>query len=120
MADKRTSNRVFVLPESYWDYHEASSAALTDAIVTGPPGDGLALYITSIICSTGAATAWNVFFEIGAVTVLGPYYLEAVAGRGFVLNFASPKKIIARTPLTVTTSAAIAHAIDVVGFIAQV
>ena len=60
----------------------------------------------------------NVFFEEGASTVLGPYYLEAVAGRGLALHFITPKKITAATALTITTSAAIAHGIDVLGFIA--
>ena len=103
----------------YWDYHENSSSALTDATVEAAPGAGLSLYVTDIVCSTGAATAMNIFFEEVATTVLGPFYLEAVAGRGFHIRFATPKKITANTALTVTTSAAIAHSIDVTGFVAQ-
>ena len=102
-----------------WSYHENSSSALTDASVHALPGAGLSLYVTDIVCSTGAATALNIFFEEGAATVLGPYYLEAVAGRGVALHFQTPKKITANTALTVTTSAAIAHSIDVTGFTAQ-
>ena len=102
-----------------WNYHENSSSALTDASVHAAPGVGLSLYVTDIVCSTGAATAFNVFFEEGASTVLGPYYLEAVAGRGVGLHFQTPKKITANTALTITTSAAIAHGIDVTGFTAQ-
>lgn len=101
-----------------WSYHENSSLALTDASVHAAPGVGLSLYVTDIVCSTGAATALNVFFEEGVTTVLGPYYLEAVAGRGLALHFQTPKKITANTALTITTSAAIAHGIDVTGFIA--
>lgn len=101
-----------------WSYHENSSSALTDAVVQAAPGVGLSLYVTDIIVSTGAATAFNLFFEEGVTTVLGPYYLEAIAGRGLVISFATPKKITANTALTVTTSAAIAHAIDITGFIA--
>lgn len=101
-----------------WSYHENSSNALTDASVHAAPGAGLSLYVATIVVSTGAATALNVFFEEGASTVLGPYYLEAVAGRGLVINFQTPKKITANTALTITTSAAIAHGIDVTGFIA--
>lgn len=101
-----------------WSYHENSSSALTDTSVHAAPGAGLSLYVTTIVCSTGAATALNIFFEEGASTVLGPYYLEAVAGRGFAITFGVPKKITANTALTVTTSAAIAHSIDVTGFIA--
>ena len=102
-----------------WSYHENSSGALTDASVHAAPAAGLSLYVTDIVGSTGAATALNVFFEEGASTVLGPYYLEAVAGRGLSLHFLTPKKITAATALTITTSAAIAHGIDVTGFIAQ-
>lgn len=101
-----------------WSYHENSSSALTDATVHAAPGAGLSLYVTDIVVSTGAATAFNVFFEEGASAVLGPYYLEAIAGRGFSVHFQTPKKITANTALTVTTSAAIAHGIDVTGFIA--
>ena len=102
-----------------WSYHENSSNALTDASVHAAPGVGLSLYVTDIVCSTGAATALNIFFEESATTVLGPYYLEAVAGRGLALHFQTPKKVTANTALTVTTSAAIAHSIDVTGFTAQ-
>lgn len=101
-----------------WSYHENSSSALTDTSVHASPGAGLSLYVASIVFSTGAATAWNIFFEEGASTVLGPWYLEAIAGRGANIYFATPKKITAATALTVTTSAAIAHSIDVTGFIA--
>lgn len=102
-----------------WSYHEDSSSALTGASVHAAPGAGLSLYVTDIVCSTGAATALNIKFLEGAVTVLGPYYLEAVAGRGVALHFQTPKKITANTALTVTTSAAIAHSVDVTGFTAQ-
>lgn len=102
-----------------WSYHENSSAALTDAAVHAAPAAGLSLYVTDIVVSTGAATAFSVFFEEGVTTVLGPYYLEAIAGRGVALHFQTPKKITAATALTVTTSPAMAHAIDVTGFTAQ-
>lgn len=101
-----------------WSYHSDGSSALTDATVHAAPGAGLSLYVTDIVISTGAATALNAFFEEGASKVLGPYYLEAVAGRGCVVRFLTPKKITANTALTVTTSAAIAQCVDVTGFIA--
>ena len=100
-----------------FSYHENSSSALTDTTVQAAPGAGLSLYVTDIICSTGAATAFNIFFEEGSTTVLGPYYLEATSGRGLVIRFKTPKKITANTALTVTTSVAIAHSIDITGFI---
>ncbi len=100
-----------------WNYHEDSSDALTDAVVHAAPGAGLSLYVTNIVISTGAANAFNVFFEEATTTVLGPFYLEAVAGRGAAIELASPKQITANTALTVTSSAAIAHSIDVTGYI---
>lgn len=111
---------LYVIPTGpqTWSYHEDSSSALTDATVHAAPGAGLSLYVTDIVCSTGAATALNIFFEESTTKVLGPYYLEAVAGRGLAIHFGTPKKITANTALTVTTSAAIAHSIDVTGFIA--
>ena len=115
-----TDGALFAIPggPQTWSYHENSSSALTDTSVHAAPGAGLSLYISTIVVSTGAATALNIFFEEGASTVLGPYYLEAVAGRGLVITFGVPKKITANTALTVTTSAAIAHSIDITGFVA--
>lgn len=115
-----TDGAMFVIPcgPQTWSYHSNGSTALTDASVHAAPGAGLSLYVTDIVVSSGAATAMNAFFEEGASTVLGPYYLEAVAGRGCVIHFQTPKKITANTALTVTTSAAIAHSVDVTGFIA--
>ena len=101
-----------------WSYHLNTSTAQTDTEVHAAPAAGLSLYVTDIVFSSGAATAINAFFEEGASTVLGPYYLEAVAGRGMSVHFQTPKKITAATALTITTSAAIAHAVDVTGFVA--
>jgi hypothetical protein len=92
---------------------------LTDATVHAAPGAGLSLYVCTIVFSSGAATAINMFLEEGASKVLGPYYLEATAGRGMSVTFNPPKKITANTALTVTTSAAIAHSVDITGFTAQ-
>ena len=115
-----TDGALYVIPcgPQTWSYHENSSNALTDTSVHAAPGASLSLYVTDIVCSTGAATAMNIFFEEGSTTVLGPWYLEAVAGRGLALHFGTPKKITANTALTVTTSAAIAHSIDVTGYTA--
>lgn len=115
-----TDGALFVIPcgPQTWSYHVNGSSALTDATVKAAPGAGLSLYVTDIVISSGAATAMNAFFEESTTTVLGPYYLEAVAGRGCAIHFGTPKKITANTALTVTTSAAIAHSIDVTGFIA--
>lgn len=103
-----------------WSYHENSSSALTDSVVRAAPGVGFELYITSIVFSTGAATAWNIFFEEGSTTILGPWYLEAVIGRGGIITFPTPRRVTENTALTVTTSAAIAHSIDIVGYTVRV
>ena len=112
---------LFVLPHGpqIWSYHVNGSAALTDASVHAAPGAGLSLYVTDIIISLGAATAINVFFEEGSTTVLGPFYLEAVNGRGLAIQFRTPKKITANTALTVTSSGAVAHSIDVQGYVGR-
>lgn len=102
-----------------WSYHLNTSSAQTDTQVHASPGSGLSLYVGTIVFSSGAATAINLFFEEGASTVLGPFYLEATAGRGMAITFNPPKKITAATALTLTTSAAIAHSVDVTGFTAQ-
>lgn len=100
-------------------YHVDGSSALTDAVVKAAPGPGQSIYVTDIEIHKDAATAINVFFEsAGSTKVYGPIYLEAIAGRGFAKSFKTPLKIAANTSLTVTSSAAIAHAIDVQGFTA--
>jgi len=101
------------------NYQENSSSALTDTAVFADPGDGFQIVVTSIIVSTGAATAMNFFLEEGVTTVFGPIYLEAVAGRGFVSG-PIKKHITASTALTITTSAAIAHSISIQGYIQAV
>ena len=100
----------------WWSYHEDSSNALTDASVQAAPGAGFQIVITNIIVSTGAATALNFFLEEGTSKIWGPDYLEAVAGRGFVSG-PIKKHITANTAVTITTSAAIAHSIEILGYI---
>ncbi len=102
-----------------WTYHVDGSSALTDVTVQASPGVGRSIYVTDIVFSSGSATAINAFFEEGSTKVMGPYYLEAIAGRGAVIHFDTPKKITADTALTLTTSAAIAHTVDVTGFLGQ-
>ena len=104
----------------YWSYHSDGSLALTDDSVQGAPGVGKAVFITDIVVGKDAATAMNIFFEEATTKKLGPYYLEAVAGRGISIHFQTPKAFTANTAVTVTTSAAIAHSVDVLGFIADV
>ena len=103
-----------------WSYHENSSSALTDTTVNGACGAGLFNYITSITFSTGAATAASVLIEESTTTtILGPYYLEAVNGRGLHIPFPTPKKqTTANTLISVTTTGAIAHGLDIIGFCA--
>lgn len=116
-----TDGALFVIPTGpqMWSYHVNGSAALTDTTIHAAPGAGLSLYVTDIVFSSGAATAINMFIEEGTTTtVLGPYYLEAVAGRGMAAHFGTPKKITVNTAISLTTSAAIAHTVDITGFIA--
>ena len=101
-----------------WDFHSDGSSALTDVEVKAVPGDGFQIVITEIIYSTGAATASNIFFEEGSTKILGPWYTEAVSGRG--IHIRGEKKVTASTALTVTTSAAIAQSVDVFGYIRAV
>ncbi len=120
ITDPNRRQYVNTVHPQFWSYHSDGSSALTDASVQGAPASGYSIFVTDIIFSIGAATACNIFFEEGSTKVLGPYYLEAIAGRGLVLKFTTPKQITAATALTVTTSAAIAQGLDVMGFIAKV
>ena len=112
---------LFVRPHGpqVWTYHLNTSTAQTDTTVHAAPGAGLSLYVGTIVFSSGDATAINMFLEEGASTIMGPYYLEAVAGRGMAVQFNPPRKITANTALTLTTSASIAHSVDITGFTAQ-
>jgi hypothetical protein len=102
-----------------WSYHENSSSALTDTSVQAAPGAGLSIYITDIILSCGGATAMSLIIEEGTTTtVVGPLYLEAIAGRTVHIKFRTPKKAAANTAITVTTTGAVAHGLDILGFIA--
>ncbi len=102
----------------WWSFHSDGSSALTDTSVQADPGDGFQIVITEIIFSTGAATACNIFFEEGSTKVLGPWYLEAIAGRG--VFWQGKKHITASTAVTVTTSAAINQSLDIQGYIQAV
>lgn len=114
-----TDGALYVIPTApqMWSYH-TNSLTVTDASVHSAPGAGLSIYVTDIVFSIGAATASSIFFEEGATTVLGSWYLEAVNGRGMSVHFGTPKKITANTALTVTTTGATTGSIDVTGFIA--
>lgn len=108
------------VPSSPWSYHENSSNALTDTTVHASCGTGLYNYITSLTASSNAATAFSIMIEDSTnSTILGPYYLEAVAGRGLSVVFPGGKKQTnSATLISVTTTGAIAHGIDITGFCA--
>lgn len=101
-----------------WTYHENSSSALTDTTVHASCGSGLYNYITSVTFSTGGATAASILIEDSTTTtILGPWYLEAVAGRGLHVTFPTPKKQTnAATLISVTTTGAVTHGLEVQGF----
>lgn len=100
-----------------WSYHEDSSSALTDTTVHASCGTGLFNYIDTLVFSTGAATAASIKIEDSTTTtILGPYYLEAVNGRGMAINyFPGKKQTNSATLISVTTTGAIAHSIDIIG-----
>lgn len=105
-------------PQTF-SYHDDDAAAVTtDGTVHAAPGSGLSLYITDIIFSIGAATASSIFIEESTTKVLGPYYLEAIAGRGLAIHFVTPKKITANTAALVTNTGSILFSVDILGFIA--
>lgn len=99
--------------------HLDGSTAYTDESVVADPGDGFQIVITSIIVSTGAATAMNFFLEEGSTKIFGPIYLEATAGRGFVSG-PIHLPVTASTAVTITTSASIAQSVDIGYFIQAV
>ncbi|HET9672418.1 MAG TPA: hypothetical protein VFQ40_06170 [Actinomycetota bacterium] len=105
-------------PQSFQTRLASTSTLQTDGTIHAAPGAGLSLYVTDIIFSIGAATASSVFFEEGASTVIGPFYLEAIAGRGMALHFQTPFKVTANTALTVTNTGSTTYSIHVLGFIA--
>ena len=111
-ASVNSSNR-----PGLWSYHYDGSTALTDQQIQATPGTGLSIYITDIVFSTGVATVCNLFFEEGSTKILGPYYLEAIAGRGVAIHFNTPKKCTANMAITATTSASITQSLDVCGYI---
>lgn len=101
-----------------WSYHENSSSALTDTTVHAACAAGEYNYIGTLAFSSGAATQMTLMIEDSTTTaILGPYYLEAVSGRGAVINFNPPKKqTTSATLISVTTTGAIAHSVDITGF----
>lgn len=116
------NRRLYVNPVcgEMWSYHLNTSTAQTDTSIQAAPGANEAHFITDIVFSSGAATAINMFIEEGASTILGPYYLEAIAGRGMSIHFTTPKRVTTNTAITLTTSASIAHAVDITGYVSRV
>lgn len=114
--------RLFINDEHprYWSFHSDGTSALTDQVVQADPGDGFQIVITSIIVGSGAATSLNFFLEEGSTKIFGPYYLEAVIGRGFSTPAGFKKHVTPSTAVTITTSAAIQQAIDIQGYIQAV
>ena len=107
-------------PQNF-SYHDDDTAAVTtDGTVKADPGDGFAVFITDIVFSIGAATASSIFIEEGTTKILGPYYLEAIAGRGLSIHFNTPKRCTASTAVLVTNTGSISFSIDILGFVAAV
>ena len=109
-----------VHPRDFSYHYDSTSAVVTDGAVAADPGDGFAVFITDIVFSIGVATASSIFLEEATTKILGPYYLEAIAGRGVHVSFATPKRCTASTAILVTTTGAISLAVDILGFVAAV
>lgn len=120
IIDRNRRLYVNTVHPQYWSYHLNTSTAQTDTQIQAAPGANYSIFITDIIFSSGAATAINIFFEEGSTTVLGPFYLEAIAGRGLTINLTTPKQITANTAVTYTTSQSTAQNIDILGYISRV
>ena len=104
--------------DSVWSYHENSSAALTDTVVQAAPGLGLSIYITDIIFSVSVVTAFSLLLEAGTTTtILGPFYSETIGAH--TICFHTPKKVTENTALTITSTGALAHSIEILGFIGK-
>ena len=71
------------------------------------------IVVTHFQFSTGAATAMNGFLhDEDDNKIVGPVYLEAVAGRGYVSGPIC-KRLVANKALEYTSSAAIAQSVTV-------
>lgn len=105
-------------PNKFHYHDDDASAVTTDGVVQSAPGAGLSVYITDVVISIGAATASSLFLEEGSTKILGPYYLEAIAGRTIHLRFSTPKKCTANTQILVTNTGSVTFSIDIFGFIA--
>lgn len=120
LCDRNGVQYVRLGPPHRWAYHENSSSALTDTTAHAACGANLFNYIESVTFSIGGATAASVLIEDSTTTpILGPYYLEAVAGRGLTIQFPGGRKqSTANTLVSVTTTGAVAHGLDITGFCA--
>jgi len=116
-----TDGALFVIPTGpqMFSYHDDDVAAVTtDGAVHSAPAAGLSVYITDIVFSIGVATASSIFIEESTTKVLGPYYLEAIAGRGLSIHLGTPKKITSAVSPLVTNTGATTFGVDITGFIA--
>jgi hypothetical protein len=114
LADRHGLLYVATYHPTSWVYAVSTGAALTDTEVAAAGGAGLCHYVTDIVFAASAAA--NVYFEEAAATVMGPFYL--VGAGSFAISFKTPRKLTAATALTVTTSLAAAHSVEVHGFTA--
>jgi len=115
--------RLYIAPEDplAWHYHDDDTAAVTtDGTLASDPGDGFAVFIKTLNFSIGAATASSIFVEEGSTKILGPFYLEAIAGRGCSITLDPPKRCTASTAILVTNTGSISFSVDADGFVAAV
>ena len=107
-------------PENFSYHYDSTSAVVTDGTVHAAPGAGFAVFITDIVFSIGVATASSIFIEESTTKIAGPYYMEAIAGRGVAVHFKTPKRCTVNTAILVTTTGATTLAVDILGFVAAV
>jgi len=117
------NRRVYVnaVHPHFWSYHTDTAVAIVDKQIQASPGANHSIFITDIVVSSTSTVAGaQLFFEEGSTKILGPYYLEAVAGRGMAISFSTPKQVTANTAVTITANQATQKTIDITGFIARI
>ena len=120
ITDMNRRTYVNTVHPMFWSYHTNVAVAVSKDIQAAP-GSNMAVFITDIVVSSSSTVVGaRVQFKEGSTTILGPYYLEAINGRGMAIHFNTPKMVTANTALTLSSPEAVAKAIDVSGFIARV
>ena len=121
ITDPNRRQYVNTVHPQYWSYHTDVALAISAKSIAADPGDNFGIFITDIVfsCSSTTVGASMALLE-GSTRILGPYYLEAVKGRGMAVHFTTPKPVTASTALLLTSPEAVQKSIDITGFVARV